>query len=85
MNFYPFIYKIDEYCNYKNKWYIKKESETSENIGFFPDKREINFLIKNSIINIDKPAGPTSHEIAFWVKQMFKVNKVGHGGTLEPL
>ncbi|ARM75829.1 tRNA pseudouridine synthase A [Acidianus manzaensis] len=84
MDFYPFIYKIDEYCKYKNNWNIRKEAQTSENIGFFPDKRDITLLIKNSIINIDKPAGPTSHEVAFWIKQMFKVNKVGHGGTLEP-
>ncbi|TRM73632.1 tRNA pseudouridine synthase A, partial [Sulfolobus sp. B5] len=41
--------------------------------------------IKNSIINLDKPPGPTSHEVAYWVKKMLNVNKAGHGGTLEPL
>ncbi len=85
MNFYNFIYKIDEFCSYNNQWKIRKEEETSEKYGFYPDKRDVEQLIRNSIINLDKPPGPTSHEVAFWVKNMFNVSKVGHGGTLEPL
>lgn len=84
MNFYNFIYKIDEFCSYNNSWEIRKEETTSDKYGVYPDKRDITSLIKNSIINLDKPPGPTSHEVAFWVKKMFNINKVGHGGTLEP-
>ncbi|NON63554.1 MULTISPECIES: tRNA pseudouridine synthase A [Acidianus] len=84
MKFYDFIYKIDNFCYYQNPWIIKKEESTSENFGIYPDKRDLNTLITNSIINIDKPPGPTSHEVAYWIKRMLKVNKVGHGGTLEP-
>ncbi len=80
-----FIYKIDNFCNYKNEWIIRKDSQTSENYGYFPEKRPIEVHIKNSIINLDKPPGPTSHEVAYWVKKMLNVNKAGHGGTLEPL
>ena len=28
--------------------------------------------------------GPTSHQVSSWVKHIFDVNKVGHGGTLDP-
>jgi tRNA U55 pseudouridine synthase TruB len=32
---------------------------------------------------LDKPAGPTSHEVAAWVKRILMLQAVGHGGTLE--
>ncbi|QIW23248.1 tRNA pseudouridine synthase A [Sulfolobus sp. S-194] len=83
MQIYGFIYKIDSFCNYSNSWIILQDSYTDEKYGYFADKRPIEVLIKNSIINVDKPPGPTSHEVAFWIKQMFKVSKAGHGGTLE--
>ncbi|HUW48735.1 MAG TPA: hypothetical protein VMW36_08330 [Patescibacteria group bacterium] len=35
------------------------------------------------VINLDKQAGPSSHEVAAWVKRILKQDKVGHGGTLE--
>jgi hypothetical protein len=85
MKFYNFIYEIDKFCNYKNEWVTKKEGETSDKYGFYPDNRPIEVLIKNSIINLDKPPGPTSHEVTYWVKNMLNVSKAGHGGTLEPV
>lgn len=33
---------------------------------------------------VDKPAGPTSHDIVDFVRSQFRVPKVGHGGTLDP-
>src|SRR5262245_10935399 len=33
---------------------------------------------------IDKPAGPTSHDIVDAVRRQFAVKKVGHCGTLDP-
>jgi len=38
---------------------------------------------KYGVINLDKPAGPTSHEVAAWVKRILNLQQVGHGGTLE--
>ncbi|MFQ5837140.1 MAG: RNA-guided pseudouridylation complex pseudouridine synthase subunit Cbf5, partial [Candidatus Bathyarchaeia archaeon] len=35
------------------------------------------------IINLDKPSGPSSHEVTAWVKRILKIEKAGHGGTLE--
>jgi H/ACA ribonucleoprotein complex subunit 4 len=33
---------------------------------------------------IDKPSGPTSHEVVVWVRKILGVNKTGHAGTLDP-
>ena len=34
---------------------------------------------------IDKPAGPTSHDVVAAVRRITRVKKVGHTGTLDPL
>ncbi|HWQ67417.1 MAG TPA: RNA-guided pseudouridylation complex pseudouridine synthase subunit Cbf5 [Methanospirillum sp.] len=36
------------------------------------------------IILIDKPRGPSSHQVAAWVREMTGVTMVGHTGTLDP-
>jgi tRNA pseudouridine55 synthase len=33
---------------------------------------------------VDKPAGPTSHDIVDTIRDMFRLKKVGHCGTLDP-
>src|SRR5439155_1454302 len=33
---------------------------------------------------IDKPVGPTSHDVVGAIRRTFKINKVGHCGTLDP-
>ncbi|BDC35402.1 MAG: RNA-guided pseudouridylation complex pseudouridine synthase subunit Cbf5 [Candidatus Methanoliparum thermophilum] len=40
--------------------------------------------LKRGVINLDKPPGPTSHEVSAWIRKIFNLNKVGHGGTLDP-
>jgi H/ACA ribonucleoprotein complex subunit 4 len=40
--------------------------------------------LRLGIINLDKPVGPTSHEIVAWVKRLLNVRRAGHGGTLDP-
>ncbi|MEE9499915.1 MAG: tRNA pseudouridine(55) synthase TruB [Candidatus Omnitrophota bacterium] len=42
------------------------------------DKRE-------GIILINKPGGPTSHDIVDFVRKRFRFRKVGHAGTLDPM
>jgi len=39
---------------------------------------------QGSIILIDKPRGPSSHQVAAWVREMTGVKSVGHTGTLDP-
>ncbi len=38
----------------------------------------------NGFIVIDKPAGPTSHQIDSWVRDITGERRVGHIGTLDP-
>src|SRR2546421_826897 len=33
---------------------------------------------------IDKPAGPTSHDVVDAIRRQFRIKKVGHWGTLDP-
>src|ERR1051325_8327542 len=33
---------------------------------------------------IDKPAGPTSHDVVDEIRRQFGIKKVGHCGTLDP-
>src|SRR5260221_14280695 len=35
-------------------------------------------------ILIDKPAGPTSHDVVDAIRGQFRLKKVGHCGTLDP-
>lgn len=37
------------------------------------------------LLNVDKPAGPTSHDIVARVRRGTGVRKVGHAGTLDPM
>ncbi len=53
-------------------------------LGVEPDKRPVEQLLKYGVINLDKPSGPTSHQVTYWVKELLHLNKVGHGGTLDP-
>jgi H/ACA ribonucleoprotein complex subunit 4 len=62
----------------------KSHDVTDERCGCDPGKRPIGEHINKGVINLDKPAGPTSHEVVAWVKKIFGVDKAGHGGTLEP-
>jgi tRNA U55 pseudouridine synthase TruB len=57
---------------------------TDQKYGKPPGKRSIPELLELGIINLDKPANPTSHEVTAWVKQILGINKAGHGGTLDP-
>jgi H/ACA ribonucleoprotein complex subunit 4 len=57
---------------------------TTTDYGYFPDRRPLNVLLDYGIILLDKPAGPTSHEVVSWVKKLLNLKKAGHSGTLDP-
>jgi len=38
----------------------------------------------DGVLLVDKPAGPTSHDVVAMVRRRFGLRKVGHGGTLDP-
>jgi H/ACA ribonucleoprotein complex subunit 4 len=63
---------------------VKKcEESTDPKYGHKPTDRPIQDHIRFGIINLDKPAGPSSHEVTAWTKKILEVEHAGHGGTLE--
>jgi tRNA pseudouridine55 synthase len=42
------------------------------------------FSALDGAILIDKPAGPTSHDVVDAIRRQFNIKKVGHCGTLDP-
>jgi tRNA pseudouridine55 synthase len=42
------------------------------------------FSALDGAILIDKPAGPTSHDVVDEIRRQFNIKKVGHCGTLDP-
>jgi len=52
--------------------------------GKRPEDRTIEELLDGGVIILDKVQGPTSHQVTAWVKDILGVEKIGHGGTLDP-
>lgn len=38
----------------------------------------------NGLLVVDKPAGPTSHDVVYKIRKLSGISKVGHAGTLDP-
>ncbi len=66
-----------------NKLIFYKKESTGE-LGKAPEERTLQELMNYGIINIDKPKGPTSHQVSDYVKKILKISKAGHSGTLDP-
>jgi H/ACA ribonucleoprotein complex subunit 4 len=52
--------------------------------GCGPLKRPISDYVRYGVINLDKPANPSSHEVVAWLRRILRVDKTGHSGTLDP-
>jgi len=68
----------------KRKILVRKKSVTSSKFGCDPDKRHVKELINYGIVNIDKPPGPTSHQVSAYLQKILNISKAGHSGTLDP-
>ena len=60
------------------------EDVTNPENGTYYDKRTIEQLLEYGLVLIDKPPGPTSHEVVAWAKRILEIPKAGHSGTLDP-
>lgn len=76
----PSIKKLNQFDNLIQL----SESVTDERYGHYPYERPIPILFDYGLVLIDKPSGPTSHEVASWVKKILNIEKSGHSGTLDP-
>ena len=52
--------------------------------GWDPRARPMEVMLDYGLIALDKPRGPTSHEVVAWVRKMLGVDRAGHSGTLDP-
>ena len=52
--------------------------------GSTPLKRKLKDYLDSGVINLDKPANPSSHEVVAWIRRILRVDKTGHSGTLDP-
>ena len=77
---YPQILPSDR----KRSVLVKRKGKTDPSYGLPPEQRSLKQHLSLGAINLDKTSGPTSHEVAAWVKRIVEVDKAGHSGTLDP-
>jgi H/ACA ribonucleoprotein complex subunit 4 len=63
---------------------VLDEEPTDPSYGFAPSSRPAKTLLEYGLIPLDKPRGPTSHEVVAWTRKLLGVEKAGHSGTLDP-
>ncbi len=49
-----------------------------------PTDRGVDELLTFGVVNLDKPSGPSSHQVSAWVRDLAEVEKAAHAGTLDP-
>lgn len=49
-----------------------------------PGSRDLAARLEFGVLNLDKPPGPSAHQIAGWVRDLAGVDRAAHAGTLDP-
>jgi H/ACA ribonucleoprotein complex subunit 4 len=49
-----------------------------------PDDRDPDAILEFGVLNLDKPPGPSAHQVSAWIRDMLGVEKAAHAGTLDP-
>lgn len=68
----------------KRKVLVRKKAVAADNVGCRPKDRTTEESITYGVVNVDKPSGPTSHQVSAYVQKILKIDKAGHSGTLDP-
>lgn len=63
---------------------VKDPDAIPDKWGKRPSDRTVGELLRGGVIILDKPSGPTSHQATAWARDALHLDKVGHGGTLDP-
>jgi H/ACA ribonucleoprotein complex subunit 4 len=63
---------------------VVDEEPTDPEHGWDPRVRPVEVMLDYGLIALDKPRGPTSHEVVAWVRKMLGIDRAGHSGTLDP-
>ena len=78
--------------SFRNDWFFAKSGSFIELSvirsdgphGTAPSDRPILEYIDRGVVVTNKPSGPTSHEIAAYVRDILGVSAAGHSGSLDP-
>ncbi len=68
----------------QRKRLVRVDFTSDPSLGSRPSERSVQELLKCGVVVLDKPAGPTSHQVAAWVRDLLRLERAGHGGTLDP-
>jgi len=68
----------------QSRMLVLDEETTDPGHGWAPDSRPTELLLDYGLVVLDKPRGPTSHEVVAWVRKMLGKERAGHSGTLDP-
>ena len=49
-----------------------------------PTERSPADLLSFGVVNLDKPPGPSAHQVAAWVRDLAGADRAAHAGTLDP-
>jgi predicted rRNA pseudouridine synthase len=49
-----------------------------------PGDRDLTAQLNFGVVNLDKPPGPSAHQVAGWVRDLAGVGRAAHAGTLDP-
>jgi len=49
-----------------------------------PGTRLLDGRLAFGVVNLDKPPGPSAHQVAGWVRDLAGVDRAAHAGTLDP-
>ena len=63
---------------------VKDPDAIPDKWGKRPSDRTVGELLRGGVIILDKLSGPTSHQATAWARDALHLDKVGHGGTLDP-
>lgn len=68
----------------ERRLFVLSETESDAAYGRVPEERPVEELLVSGMVVLDKPRGPTSHQVAAWLRDLLGVTRTGHGGTLDP-
>ena len=63
---------------------LQNDVETSKDHGCSPSDRSVEQLLESGFFLLDKAPGPSSHQVSAWARDLLGLEKMGHGGTLDP-
>lgn len=63
---------------------VRARAATSPEHGHPPKERPVEALLERGCFVLDKPQGPTSHQVAAWARDVLGAKQAGHAGTLDP-